>query len=175
MEAELDLGFGYDLEPAPDQVAACLAQCAFCGLARSGAGAAFCTGCGRPLLAQAEVRSMDLTKTTANYDPYHPDWKPWREPTTLKKKSSKKKTETFYNKATWGKRVPRPPAIKPKPEDSKEGEEGEDRGELVFSDQHEYGGVRFRGFSWRKPGGGLLRRHRRRGGRPDEPFGKIIQ
>lgn len=142
-------------------------SCSFCGLPRCDDEAAFCTGCGRPLLVASAVRSMDMNQTTANYDPYHRDWKPWREPTVLKKRP-KKKNDSFYNKNVWGKNVPRRPLPKqPAPASGVEGS-AEDRGELVFSDHLEYGGVRFRGFVWKKPSFGLIKRRKKRDRKPEE-------
>ena len=138
---------------------ALLENCSFCGTQRCDDEANFCTTCGRPLLVPSSVRSMDMGKTTANYDPYHPDWKPWREPTLLKKRSKPKK-ETFYNKNAWGQNVPRP-SLKKVSDSQLSVNATEDRGNLVFSDHHEFGGVRFRGFTWKKPTGGLIRRRRK--------------
>lgn len=153
-----------------------LDECSFCGLKRSSGEATFCTSCGRPLLQPTAVRSMDLGQTTANYDPYHPDWKPWREPSVMKKRPKRKKNDTFYNKNVWGKSAPlRPlPKLQTAEITSSDTSSAPDSaaGELVFSDYHEFGGVRFRGFTWKKPlGRDMIRRRQKREKISDEPYG----
>lgn len=147
---------------------AVLDACSFCGLQRShDDDIQFCTTCGRPLLAPTKVRSMDMTKTTANYDPYQRDWKPWKEPTLLKKRP-KKKNDSFYNTNAWGRNIPRP---QPKKVMIGEYEGGDNQCVQEYPDRN--GGIRYRGYTWTKPsGGGFIRRRRKRICNSGEPFGK---
>lgn len=81
--------------------------CIFCLAPRASYDNKFCTNCGRELSGTGNF--LDLSKTTANYDPMHPARKPWREPVPLRiqKKDSRGK---FYNQIPWGKVIP-PPKI----------------------------------------------------------------
>ena len=92
-------------------------ECWFCHVPKASGDASFCTNCGREL--EAKGNFIDLSTTTANYDPMHPARKPWKEPVPVRKQAKSSKP-AFYNSVPWGKNVPPARAARPKgSEDSK--------------------------------------------------------
>ena len=66
--------------------------CGFCGEVNTNEENIYCTSCGKSFTG--------IKRTTADYDPYNPNWKPWKEPVhlTSTKKQSKKETQKTKEK-----------------------------------------------------------------------------
>jgi hypothetical protein len=166
-------------------------DCWFCHVPKASDDVRFCTNCGREL--EAKGNFIDLSTTTANYDPMHPARKPWKEPVPLRKKPTTSKP-AFYNSIPWGKNVPPARAAHPKEsEDSKllHSEHSGYQDSVVYMDGVQYKGLRFInklihisficcydynvvGYYWKKTTQASIRLRKKRVALEQAPVGKIV-